>query len=301
MRKILMRRYPRDLKANLFRYLSLFLLITFCMFLIISIVDAAERVIRGTERNQAESVLEDGQITTFTPFSTEQIKAIEDAGITIEPHFSFEYTLKDGSVIRLFANREKIDKVVLDSGRLAETPDEIVLEKRFAAENAYSTGGTISIGEKEFRITGIGSSVDYDAPYRKLSDTIIDSSTFGVGFLTKEGYEELKKRGGASEELTYAFLLGDHTATEFKEMVKGFDFDYKKVDDPYYQELIADTYGKKDEITDGINDLVDGVDELADGVGELKDGTRELADGMEELYDGSKELYDGSRELADGA
>lgn len=300
MRKILMKRYPRDLKANLFRYLSLFLLITFCMFLIISIVDAAERVIRGTERNQAESVLEDGQITTFTPFTEEQIKEIEDADITIEPHFNFEYTLENGSIIRIFANREKIDKVALDTGKLAETNDEIVLEKRFAAENNYSVGGTIQIGEKEYKITGIGSSVDYDAPYRKLSDTIIDSSTFGIGFLTKEGYEELKKTGGGSEELTYAFLLGNHTATEFKEMVKDFDFDYKKVEDPYYQEMLSDTYGKKDEITDGINDLVDGVKELADGVDELKDGTKELADGMEELYDGSVELYDGSVELYDG-
>ena len=125
MRKILMKRYPRDLKANLFRYLSLFLLITFCMFLIISIVDAAERVIRGTERNQAESVLEDGQITTFTPFTEEQIKEIEDAGITIEPHFNFEYTLENGSIIRIFANRERIDKVALDTGKLAETNDEM--------------------------------------------------------------------------------------------------------------------------------------------------------------------------------
>ena len=300
MRKILMRRYPRDLKANLFRYLSLFLLITFCMFLIISIVDAAERVIRGTERNQAESVLEDGQITAFTPFTGEQIKEIEDAGYIIEPHFNYEYMLDNGAIIRIFANREKIDKVVLDNGKLAEKSDEIVLEKRFAAENHYSVGGTIRIGEKDYTITGIGSSVDYDAPYRKLSDTIIDSSTFGIGFLTKEGYEELKKTGGGSEELTYAFLLGDHTATEFKEMVKDFDFDYKKVEDPYYQEMLSDTYGKKDEIQDGINDLVDGVKELADGVDELKDGTGELADGMEELYDGSVELYDGSLELYDG-
>ena len=300
MRKILMKRYPRDLKANLFRYLSLFLLITFCMFLIISIVDAAERVIRGTERNQRESVLEDGQITTFSALTEEQIKEIEEAGFTIEPHFSFEYMLEDGSVLRLFKNRELIDKVALDNGRLAETADEIVLEKRFAAENNYFVGGFIRIGNKDYQITGIGSSVDYDAPYRKLSDTIIDSSSFGIGFLTKEGYEELKKTGGGSEELTYAFLLGGKSSTEFKEMVQDFDFDYKKVDDPYYQEMLKDTYGKKDEITDGINELVDGVKELADGVDELKDGTGELANGMEELYDGSVELYDGSRELKKG-
>ena len=301
MRRVLMRRYPRELKNNLFRYLSLFLLITFCMFLIISIVDAAERVIRGTERNQKESVLEDGQITTFTPFTEEQLKEIEDAGIEIEPHFSFEYTMDDGKIIRLFENRERIDKVTLDEGELAKTADEIVLEKRFADENNYRVGSKIKFGKKEFMVTGIGSAVDYDAPYRKLSDTIIDSKSFGIAFLTKEGYKELKKNGGASEELTYAFLLGDNTASDFKEMVKDFDFDYKKVDDPYYQEMLEDSYGKRDEITDGIKELVDGVEELYDGAGELADGSNELKDVMKELYDGTKELYDGSKELADGA
>ena len=128
----------------------------------------------------------------------------------------------------------------------ADEADEITLEKRFAAENDYKVGSVIKIGEKDFTVTGIGSSVDYDAPYRKLSDTNIDSSTFGIGFLTEEGYEELKKSGGGSEELTYAFLLGDNTASDFKEMVKDFDFDYKKVKDPYYQEMLSDTYGKKD-------------------------------------------------------
>ena len=301
MRKILMKRYPREFKANLFRYLSLFLLITFCMYLIISIVDAAERVIRGTERNQAESVLEDGQVTVFTPFTDEQIEKIEEAGITIEPHFNFEYTLENGDTLRLFENRERIDKVVLDTGEHAKTDHEVVLEKRYAEENGIKTGDVIRFGDEEFTVTGIGSSVDYDAPYRKLSDTVIDSSVFGTAFVTKEGYDILKNKGGASEEITYAFLLGNMSASDFKQMIKDFDFDYKKVEDPYYQELIADTYGKRDEITDGIDELVDGVDELADGVDELHDGTTEFKDGMSELYDGSNELYDGTRELKKGA
>ena len=157
------------------------------MYLIISIVDAAERVIRGTERNQAESVLEDGQVTVFTPFTDEQIEKIEEAGITIEPHFNFEYTLENGDTLRLFENRERIDKVVLDTGEHAKTDHEVVLEKRYAEENGIKTGDVIQFGDEEFTVTGIGSSVDYDAPYRKLPDTVIDSSVFGTALVTKEG------------------------------------------------------------------------------------------------------------------
>jgi len=315
MRRVLRKRFPREIRANLFRYISLFFMIALCMYIVIALVDAAETVIGGTDKNQAESNLEDGQFTVFTPLLDKQIEEIESKGVTIEPHISYDIDMEDGSVLRIFKNREKIDRVVLDvygvnnkisrygtDPRPAETANEVVLEKRYCEEHDISVGDSIKIGKEDYLVTGIGSSVDYDAPYKKLSDTAVDSTSFGVAFVTKEGYDRIKALNKVgSEELTYAFVLNDAMSSDdLKEMIKDFDFDYKQVDDPYYQEMLADTYGKKDEITDGINDLVDGVDELYDGAGELRDGTTELVDGMSELYDGSAELYDGTVKLKNG-
>lgn len=315
MRRVLRKRFPREIMANLFRYISLFFMIALCMYIVIALVDAAETVIGGTNKNQADSNLEDGQFTVFTPLLDKQIEEIESKGVTIEPHMSYDIDMEDGSVLRIFKNREKIDLVVLDvygvnnkisrygtDPRPAETANEVVLEKRYCEEHDISVGDSIKIGKEDYLVTGIGSSVDYDAPYKKLSDTAVDSTSFGVAFVTKEGYDRIKALNKVgSEELTYAFVLNDAMSSDnLKEMIKDFDFDYKQVDDPYYQEMLADTYGKKDEITDGINDLVDGVDELYDGAGELRDGTTELVDGMSELYDGSADLYDGAGELKDG-
>ena len=315
MRRVLRKRFPREIRANLFRYISLFFMIALCMYIVIALVDAAETVIGGTDKNQAESNLEDGQFTVFTPLLDKQIEEIESKGVTIEPHISYDIDMEDGSVLRIFKNREKIDRVVLDvygvnnkisrygtDPRPAKTANEVVLEKRYCEEHDISVGDSIKIGKEDYLVTGIGSSVDYDAPYKKLSDTAVDSTSFGVAFVTKEGYDRIKALNKVgSEELTYAFVLNDAMSSDdLKEMIKDFDFDYKQVDDPYYQEMLADTYGKKDEITDGINDLVDGVDELYDGAGELRDGTTELVDGMSELYDGSVDLYDGTVKLKNG-
>lgn len=52
MRKILRRRIPREIRENFFRYLALFAMIVFCMFIIIALVDAAETIVQGTEKNQ---------------------------------------------------------------------------------------------------------------------------------------------------------------------------------------------------------------------------------------------------------
>lgn len=315
MRRVLRKRFPREIRANLFRYISLFFMIALCMYIVIALVDAAETVIGGTDKNQADSNLEDGQFTVFTPLFDKQIEEIESKGVTIEAHISYDIDMEDGSVLRIFKNREKIDRVVLDvygvnnkisrygtDPRPAKTANEVVLEKRYCEEHDISVGDSIKIGKEDYLVTGIGSSVDYDAPYKKLSDTAVDSTSFGVAFVTPEGYDRIKALNKVgSEELTYAFVLNDAMSSDdLKEMIKDFDFDYKQVDDPYYQEMLADTYGKKDEITDGINDLVDGVDELYDGAGELRDGTTELVDGMSELYDGSIDLYDGTVKLKNG-
>ncbi|MBO7095528.1 MAG: ABC transporter permease, partial [Lachnospiraceae bacterium] len=302
MNRILRKRFPRQIRADFFRLGSLFLMIALCMYIIIALVDAAEVVIRGTENNQIESRLEDGQFTVFNALTDEQISTLTGTGAVIEPHISYDLTLDDGSVIRIFKNRELIDTVVLDCGRYASADDEIVLEKRYCEEHDISVGNVLNIGGRDITVTGIGSSVDYDAPLKKLSDTAVDSTVFGTGFVTPGGYDLLKSIGSAgSEDLTYAFILnGSISADDLKQMIRDLEFDYRSVEDPYYLEMLDDTYGRRDEIRDGISDLADGAEELYDGAGELYDGTGELHDGALELEDGLGQLSEGSEELLSG-
>ena len=228
MNRILRKRFPREIKNNFFRYFALFFMIVLCMYLITSMVDAAEVIIRGTDNNQIESKLEDGQITVFSKFTDSELEEMADKGVTIEPHFSFEVTLEDNSVLRVFKNREKVDLVTLDRGRPAESDDEIVLEKRYCEEHEINVDDTVKLAGKAFTVTGIGSSVDYDAPLRKFSDTAIDSKVFGTAFVTEDSYNDLKSGDEiGTEDLTYGFILNDAMSSDdFKQMVKDFDFDF---------------------------------------------------------------------------
>ncbi|MCR5427892.1 MAG: ABC transporter permease [Lachnospiraceae bacterium] len=230
MNRILRKRFPRQIKADFFRLGSLFLIIALCMYIVIALVDAAETVISGTEKNQTATCLEDGQFTVFNALTDEQIKSITDGGVTVEAHTSYDLTLGDGSVIRVFKNRELIDRAVLDTGREAASDNEIVLEKRYCEEHDISIGDTLRIGGEDITVTGIGSSVDYDAVLRDLSDTAVDSKIFGTGFASPKGYEHLKDIGKAgTEELTYAFLLnGAMSSDDLKQTIRDLtpDFPY---------------------------------------------------------------------------
>lgn len=233
MNKVLNKRILRDLKSNFLRYLALFLLIVLGMYIVIAIVGAANTIITGTELKAEENKVEDGQFGVFIPLTEGQEEEICDKGVTLERMFSVDLTQEDESTLRVFANREEINLVYVDDGRLAETKDEVVLEKRYAAEHALAVGDTVELAGKTYTITGIGCVPEYDMPIAKFSDMAVESSLFGLAFVTEDAYEEILASGEAGiEEYCYAYRLnGAMTHDELKEEIKSFEFDYEQVDE----------------------------------------------------------------------
>lgn len=286
MGKVLRKRLLRDLKSNFMRYLALILLIVMGMYIVVSVCGAAETIINGTEDKDAKNKCEDGQFSVFVPLTDEQQAELEDKGATLEKQFSLDIEVSQNKVLRVMRNREKINLMELDSGRLAEKNGEAALEKRYAKENDINVGDKITIAGEEFTVTGIGSVPDYDMPVRKLSDTNAESSGFGLAFVTDSQYEEiLKDTDQKAEDYTYAYLLdGKLTDEQLKEDIKDLKFDYKDVEDKYFQETMKDTVGKKDDITNALDKLRDGTEELSDGISEINGHSYELKKGAEEIF-----------------
>ena len=244
MNRILRKRLPRDLKNNFFRYLALVFLVVMGMYVVVSVVGAADTVIVGSTEKAEENRVEDGQFGVFFPLTEEQEKELTDAGIDLEKMFSIDIETEEGSVVRLMKNRESINLIDLDEGRLAECDREIVLEKRYCEENGLKTGDNITISDLEFTIVGIGSTPDYDMPVQTFSDMSVESNWFGTGFVTAKQYEEIKETvSSRAEDYCYAYRLNTSGVTEdeAKQMIKDFDFDYPKVQDVDFQEMIAET------------------------------------------------------------
>lgn len=239
MQKILWKRVLRDLKTNAFRYFTLGLLIVLCMYLIVSLVATAETVIgRGGEMAE-EYHLEDGQFTTFTPLTGAQKNEIEAIGTSLEEMFYLDFAVEPDDTLRLFKNREEIDQIVLETGRTAEKSGEVVLEKRYAAEHQEAVGDSVEIGGKRLEVVGIGTVPDYDAPYKELSDSSVDSKHFGLAFVTMEQYNSLQEKGSSthSESYTYAYIKSDKVKhNEIKEFLQGFEIFPEEAEDSWFQE-----------------------------------------------------------------
>lgn len=308
MQKVLRKRIWRDFKSNLPRYLALSLLIILAMYLVVSLVGAAETIIRGSENADSRQCVEDGDFSLFVPMKDEEMEDLEEDGVTIEPQFYMDYEIDEDHTIRIFANRDEVNRIDLVKGTLAEKGNELVVERQFAEKNDISAGDVITFGGREFTVTGIGTTPDYDNVLKSLGDTGCDCLHFGTGFVAADVYDTLRaeEKSIKSEEYYYAYRLnGAMTDDELKDRLEELEFTSGDVEDPFFQEYWDRTMGKKDDLTDGIQELLDGVKELKelkafeDGIIEYTDGTKEAEDGSNELLDGIQELKDEIDDMID--
>lgn len=324
MQKILRKRIFRDLKENVFRYLALGFLIILGMYIVIGLVGAADTIIKGTAKTAKTSKVEDGQFGVFVPLTEKEKASIEKDGVTLEEHFYLDYTISDeiasvkktcttecpeeygsaeGLVLRIFSQREKIDIVQVDCGRLPEKIGEILLEKRYCKEHAISVGDVVSVGNFDFTVVGIGTVPDYELPLRNFSDSAADSYQFGIGFVTKEEYKQMKNDGGSisSEEYSYAYLLNDKmSGKRLKEKLQDLEIAADDIDDAFFREYWKRTGGKSEVFKDSFDELADGAGELRDGLAKLDENSSTLAE-LEVFAGGVKEYTNGVSEAAKSA
>ena len=287
MNRVLRKRISRDLRSNFGRYLALVLLIVMGIFLVTSFIGSAEAIIQGTENKKKENHRQDGQFSVFVPLNDEEIEKLSQGGTVIEPIFNTDLPTEDGKVLRLFRNREKTDLVNVCQGRLAQADNEALMERRFAETNGYKVGDEITAGGVVFKIVGLGSVPDYDAPFRNLSDTGAQSEVFGLLFVTAEEYDHIiSSTSQKAQEYSYSYRLGkDITDNELKESIKALEFDYTKVKDKYFQESISEALGEKDDIEKGVNEIHKGSKELAEGLDELSSSNDTLTEGSQRFFE----------------
>ena len=296
MQRILSKRVLRDIRENLLRYLALFFLVALVMYMVVAIVGAAETIMQGTKESGRIHHREDGQFGVFVPLTDDEIAQIAEKGVTLQRDFSLDFHLGQ-STLRVYQARETVDLFVPSQGSELPAQGEILLEQHYAEKHELGLGDTLTVGGRDFTVSGIGSTPDYDAAYEKTSDTTVDSNLFGVGFVTAEDYEALKAGGEnfRTEDYTYTYLLNDAmTDQELKELLQSFELDRSKVTDTYFLEMLADAEETKNDIQDGIRELLDGVNELADGVDELAEHNTELTDAADTLFDAMLEQVNDS-------
>lgn len=193
MKSPLRKRLPRELKSEIGKYLIVFILMVTTIGFVSGFLVADGSMIIAYNESFEKYNIEDGNLRTAEQIYKTQREEIEKLGIKLYENFYLEESLDNGSTMRIFKNREEVNRVCLMKGELPTKTGEIAIDRMYADNNSLSVGDTLQSGKKTWKITGLVALSDYSCLFQNNNDSMFDSVKFGVSVVTEDEFDSLKQ------------------------------------------------------------------------------------------------------------
>ena len=214
MKSPLRRRLPRELKSEIGKYLVVFIMMVATIGFVSGFLVADGSMLTAYNESFGKYKIEDGNFRTAEQIYKTQRKEIEDLGVKLYDNFYLEEPLDNGSTMRIFKNREEINKVCLMEGSLPEKTGEIAIDRMYADNNGLSVGDTLTSGKRTWKVTGLVAFSDYSALFQNNNDSMFDSVKFGVSVVTEEEFDSLDQ---SKLQYNYSWIYDQKPETEKEE------------------------------------------------------------------------------------
>ena len=199
MRNPLNKRFLRELKGELAKYIVIFVFMTAVIGLISGFLIADGSMYDTYNKSFEKYNIEDGNFELYSKAEEIVIDKLEKENVTIYENFYKEENVvrhnnikndeDSQSTLRFYVNREKIDKVDLMEGSLPEDINEIAIDRMYAVNNDIKVQDTLTVGSRILKVTGLVALSDYSSLFSDNSDTMFDSLKFGVGVVSQECFD----------------------------------------------------------------------------------------------------------------
>ena len=193
MKSPLRKRLPRELKSEIGKYLVVFILMVATIGFVSGFLVADGSMITAYNEGFEKYNIEDGNFRTAEQIYKTQREEIEELGVKLYDNFYLEEPLDNGSTMRIFKNREEINKICLMDGELPARRGEMAIDRMYADNNGLSVGDTLQSGKKTWKITGLVALSDYSCLFQNNNDSMFDSVKFGVSVVTEEEVDSLNQ------------------------------------------------------------------------------------------------------------
>ena len=214
MKSPLRKRLPRELKSEIGKYLVVFILMVATIGFVSGFLVADGSMITAYNEGFEKYNIEDGNFRTAEQIYKTQREEIEELGVKLYDNFYLEEPLDNGGTMRIFKNREEINKVCLMDGELPARTGEMAIDRMYADNNGLSVGDTLQSGKKTWKITGLVALSDYSCLFQNNNDSMFDSVKFGVSVVTEEEFDSLNQD---KLQYNYSWIYDQKPKTEKEE------------------------------------------------------------------------------------
>ncbi|WP_026498950.1 ABC transporter permease [Butyrivibrio sp. WCD2001] len=214
MKNPLNKRLLRELKGDIGKYIVIFILMVLSIGFVSGFLVAGESMIKAYNESFEKYAVEDGNFRTEDPLTASQKARIEKKGVTIYENFYVEKEFDNNTKLRIYPNREEIDRACLMKGSFPEADLEIAIDRMYADNNSLSVGDTLVSGGKTYNIVGLVALSDYTALFYSNNDMMFDSSAFGVAVVSGKQFAEYPD---SEVQYNYAWLYDKKPTGEEEE------------------------------------------------------------------------------------
>ena len=217
-------RFIRDLRDDLGKYVVIALLMIFTIGFVSGFLVADGSMVVAYNESFTKYNIEDGNFRTQKKMNKAQWKSVEELGLHLYELFYREFALENGSTLRVFQNRDRVNLVCLMEGEFPAKPGEIAVDRMYADNNGLKVGDTIRTSSEDSQnawvITGLVALSDYSTMFSDNNDTMFDALKFGVAVCSPEEFEQYPDK---SLNYNYAWKYNDPPKTEEEENDRGED------------------------------------------------------------------------------
>ena len=201
MKNPLNRRLPRELKSEIGKYLVILILLIATIGFVSGFLVADGSMLTAYNESFEKYNIEDGHFTVAKKMNPAQKKNVEALGVHVYDLFYVDEPLiTNESTLRIFADRQEVDKVCLMEGKMPEKDGEIAIDRMYADNNGLKAGDILASSDRRWTITGLVALSDYSALFSDNNDSMFDSIKFGVAIVTPEAFAQFE-----SSALTYQY------------------------------------------------------------------------------------------------
>ena len=216
----LAKRLPREFKANIGKYLGIFLLMCGAIALTSGFLLAAHSISQIIDSMHDEYAIEDGRLTTSFEATDDQLQAARDAaeesgGVTLYKNFSIDAAFVKGDgddgtkrTLRTYEHRTKVDIAAYCEGDVPSSGSEVAIDRVFATNNSLELGDSVELEGRQYTVCGIMTQPDSQALFLNNSDFTVNTITYGVAELSRAGFKALEEAGGAPA-YNYSFTFDE--------------------------------------------------------------------------------------------
>ena len=224
MRDPLNKRFIRELRSGIGRYLVIFILIVISIGEVSGFLVADNSLIHAYEESFDKYNVEDGNFTSATKLTSQQKEKLEEEKIKVYEDFFTDQSTDTDTILRIYKDRKEVNTIDVLNGSKPVNENEIAIDRLYAQNNGLAVGDDISVGDDSWHITGLVALPDYSCLFQSNTDMIYDNTGFGVAIVSDKGWERVQ-----DNNITYRYSWKYNTPPENETKEKEVADDLLKV------------------------------------------------------------------------